>query len=236
MFMLEGWFYVVRQTSIRMPPWHSARREDRGEEMTANDTADKLLQLLRERHLRDVFVDECKNGPTWFGSHRRMDAWAMNRSWTRSMFWGYEIKTSHADFMKDDKWEDYLPLCTRFYFVAPLGLIDPTEVKSPAGLLVPSRHWKRLNKAKHAEQLHAGNHIYSLPEFAAMLLYIIMSRSIIVSPTKHWHYHHGGLVMFDRYDPPVDDLLEIIDSDNRRRNAFAANKVEAKIVERPNDK
>lgn len=47
----------------------------------------------------------------------------------------YEIKVSRADFLKDNKWPAYLPLCNQFYFVAPPNLIDISELPADAGLL-----------------------------------------------------------------------------------------------------
>lgn len=100
--------------------------------MTAHD----ILQLLRLKHNEDVFVHECKDGPTQsVRNHRRMDAWVMPRSWSRPETTAYEIKISRSDFIQDDKWRSYLPLCHRFYFVAPKNLIAANEVPPEAGLI-----------------------------------------------------------------------------------------------------
>jgi hypothetical protein len=70
-----------------------------------------ILKLLSEKHSEDVFVPECKNGSTWLSTHLRLDAWVMNRSWTKLKFTGYEIKVSRQDFLRDDthdiKWHNY---------------------------------------------------------------------------------------------------------------------------------
>ena len=71
--------------------------------------ASDLLALLAKKHSADVFVPECKTGGTWAGTHLRLDAWAMRRSWTHPTVWGYEIKVSRSDFLSDDKWVGYLP-------------------------------------------------------------------------------------------------------------------------------
>jgi len=94
-----------------------------------------LFDLLRERHAKDVFVPECKNGPTYAAGLRIMDAWAMRRSYTRAAFFGYEVKESRSDFIRDTKWRDYLAYCTDFYFVCPWEMIKPDELPSEAGLL-----------------------------------------------------------------------------------------------------
>lgn len=97
--------------------------------------AKNILDLLAARHSKDVFVPECKDGPTQGAEHLRMDAWVMNRSWAHSRFTAYEIKTSRSDFLNDRKWRNYLPYCNEFYFVAPNGLIDAKELPPEAGLL-----------------------------------------------------------------------------------------------------
>jgi hypothetical protein len=64
-----------------------------------------------------------------------MDAWVMNRSWAHPCYTVYEIKVSRSDFLNDKKWRGYLSYGNEFYFVAPKGLIDPSELPPEAGLL-----------------------------------------------------------------------------------------------------
>lgn len=99
-------------------------------------SAQSLLALLESRHIKDVFISECKDGPTHYSTHLRMDAWVMNKSWAHPCATGYEIKVSRADFIGDNKWPAYLPLCNQFYFVTPPGLIDLSELSPDAGLMV----------------------------------------------------------------------------------------------------
>src|SRR5690242_5105664 len=97
-----------------------------------------IRKLLAAKHAEDVLVPECKDGPTQGGSHRRMDAWVMSKSWANPCVTGYEIKVSRSDFLGDEKWRTYLPLCNEFYFVAPSGIIEPDELPPEAGLLCVS--------------------------------------------------------------------------------------------------
>ncbi len=113
-------------------------------------TAHNILDLLATRHSEDVFVPECKSGPTWNGPHLRMDAWAMKRSWARPVVWGYEIKVSRADFLKDDKWPQYLPYCNEFYFVTVPGVCEKAELPEHVGLLVTSANGSRLMTKRKA--------------------------------------------------------------------------------------
>ena len=112
--------------------------------------ARKLLGLLAARHSRDVFVPECKGGPTWNAHHRRLDAWAMRRSYTRPEIWGYEIKTSRGDWLQDQKWQDYLPLCNSLSFVAVPGVIQVEELPPEVGLVVSSKNGTRLYTKRKA--------------------------------------------------------------------------------------
>ncbi|HTV74021.1 MAG TPA: MmcB family DNA repair protein [Candidatus Acidoferrales bacterium] len=47
----------------------------------------------------------------------------------------YEVKSSRADFLRDSKWERYLPFCTHFAFVAPAGVIARFELERGVGLI-----------------------------------------------------------------------------------------------------
>lgn len=96
-------------------------------------TADQIIRLLAEKHAKDVFVSECKDGKS-YGGHIRMDAWAMDRSWAHPCMHGYEVKITRADFLGDNKWPGYLSLCNRFSFVAPKGVIQTSELSEGVGL------------------------------------------------------------------------------------------------------
>lgn len=106
--------------------------------------ATDVLKLLAARHKDDVFVPECKTGATYTGTGIRMDAWAMAKSWTRPRTWAYEIKVHRSDFIRDNKWHQYLPYCSEFYFVCPTGLIAPEELPQDVGLLWISKVGGRL--------------------------------------------------------------------------------------------
>lgn len=112
--------------------------------------SDKILALLAERHSKDVFVPECKDGPTHYGQHRRMDAWVMPRSWSKPWVTAYEIKWSRSDFLRDDKWPRYLECCHQLYFAAPRKLIDPSELPAEVGLVEMASTGTRLLIKKKA--------------------------------------------------------------------------------------
>jgi len=63
-------------------------------------SSDDLLRLIADRHAEDVFVPQCKDGPTQgYGPKLRvLDAWAMRKSWSQWSTVGYEIKVSRDDF------------------------------------------------------------------------------------------------------------------------------------------
>lgn len=117
-------------------------------------TARQVISLLEIKHGKDVCFAEVKNGPTWFSNHRRLDFWAMRRSWSKPLITGYEVKVIRTDFLNDDKWPEYLPFCNQFYFVCPPGMIAPEELGGGCGLIYTSKNAGRLftkRKAPHRE-------------------------------------------------------------------------------------
>lgn len=138
--------------------------------------ASTILNLLLKRHSEDICVSECKSGQSWTSkTMRRFDLWVMKKSYSRPVTWIYEIKISRQDFLQDDKWQNYLPYCSDFYFVAPYGIIDPAEVPADAGLLLSSKNGTRLyckKKAPHRTDVEIST---------SLLLYILMSRTKIVA-------------------------------------------------------
>lgn len=133
----------------------------------------EVLALLAERHLGDVFVPECKSGPTHGAQHVRLDAWAMRRSWSKPSTFGYEIKVSRSDFLRDDKWHSYLGLCSDFYFVTAHGICTLSEIPEPAGWIEVSKTESRLFTRKKAPTRYN----VAIPE--DLFRYVLMCRSRI---------------------------------------------------------
>lgn len=132
-----------------------------------------VLDALRYRHAKDVFVDECKMGSSWNGS-RRLDGWALLKTWSPLTIVGYEIKTSRSDFLQDRKWVEYLPVCHEMYFVCPAKLIAPEELPADVGLLWTTQGTRLQNKRKAVRRE---------PDPAALnmlMAYVLMSRTRIV--------------------------------------------------------
>lgn len=132
--------------------------------------AEEILVLLANRHSDDVFVAECKDGPT--GGHAQIDGWAMKKSWAHPAVTGYEIKVSRQDFLRDDKWPSYLPMCNSLYFVCPSGLIQVEEMPGDVGLMWVAKTGSRLYTKKKAAWRDV-----QIPE--SVFRYILMSRAVI---------------------------------------------------------
>lgn len=145
-------------------------------------TAQEITKALAARHTEDVFIPECKDGPSAGSSHLRLDAWAMRKSWSNPTTYGYEIKVSRSDFIRDDKWHRYLELCSMFFFVCPPGLIQPTELPENVGLLWTSQTGERLFVKKKAPYREVA-----VPE--TMYRYILMNR---VGITRYYSDHPRG--------------------------------------------
>ncbi len=139
-------------------------------------TSQDVLGLLAIKHAADVFVPECKDGPTQFTrGHSRLDAWVMSRSWAHPACTGYEIKVSRADFLGDEKWRAYLPLSNYLYFVAPHDVIEKGEVPESCGLLRVTKSGMALRVAKKAPHRDV-----EIPE--DLWRYILMCRAKITPP------------------------------------------------------
>jgi hypothetical protein len=97
-------------------------------------TSDKILKALAQRHIDDFFMTEVKNGPTQYGSHFRMDAVAIKKSWANPCISCYEVKVDRQDFLRDEKWPVYMGYCNRFSFACPEELIQKEELPPEVGL------------------------------------------------------------------------------------------------------
>lgn len=97
-------------------------------------TEREITLALKERHQRrgDYFATQVKMGAA--GS-KILDAIAIPVTWSPRTIIGYEIKTSRADFLSDQKYPHYMTTCNLFYFVVPKGLITKDEVPSRVGIL-----------------------------------------------------------------------------------------------------
>ena len=115
-------------------------------------TEQHILDVLKSKHTRDIFVPHCKVGPSYGGNSGGsliLDAWVMPFSWTRPII-GYEVKVSRSDFRRDRKWPGYLQYCNLFYFVVPWGLIEPKEVPEEAGLCYLTKSQTAIRYMKRA--------------------------------------------------------------------------------------
>lgn len=146
-----------------------------------------ILELLAYKHREDVFVPECKTGPTTTANaqYLRMDAWTMKTSWAHPCATAYEIKVSRSDFIQDNKWPGYLPYCNQFYFVTPWKMVSPGELGSQAGLIWVSQTGSRL-----FTKIKAPYRDVEIPE--SIFRYILMSRARIdrerkFDPVVYWH-------------------------------------------------
>lgn len=135
-------------------------------------TANEILDLLSLRHSEDVFVAECKDGPSMTTSHARLDAWAMKKSWAYPSMLGYEIKVSRGDFLRDDKWTRYLNLCNSLYFVCPWGMIEKSEVPDSCGLVYVTKTGSKLVTKKKAPRREIEDPV-------GLFRYVLFSRTRI---------------------------------------------------------
>jgi len=104
--------------------------------MKSHFDAWQIIKALARRHRMDAFFTEVKNGPTQTrANHNKIDALAIKLSWTQFNITGYEVKVSRSDFMRDSKWQAYLPMCNQLYFAVAPGVCEITEVPDVCGLV-----------------------------------------------------------------------------------------------------
>lgn len=137
--------------------------------------ADEILQLLQHRHQTDIWITEVKDGPSTMVQTRRMDGLAIKRSWTHPRFVGYEVKVSRSDFLRDDKWDAYLPLTHQFSFACPWDLIQPDELPSVVGL-----YWAKPDGKLKQVRKPVLRPMQELPTW--LLYYVVISR---LDPDHH---------------------------------------------------
>lgn len=124
-----------------------------------------LLERLAWRHAKDLWVPECKDGATQTREHRRIDGWAMLRTWCPPTVIGYEIKSARSDWMRDQKLGDYMRMCHLLYVVAEKGIVQPGELPDGMGLLEPlgADRLKAVRKAARRDgPIHEGVYQYIL--------------------------------------------------------------------------
>jgi hypothetical protein len=134
----------------------------------------ELHKALALRHAKDVLVAECNMGSAHH-SCRRLDAWALLKSWSPWTTIAYECKVNRQDFLRDRKWTDYLPVCHEFYFVCPAKLIQPEELPEGVGLLWKQAGLRLITKRK------AVRHEPDAAALGRLMSYVLMSRTRIVA-------------------------------------------------------
>lgn len=102
--------------------------------MTEADIIRALVRYSKEKKFR--FFAHVKDGSYYNRQQRILDGFAVKeRQFLNPVTIGYEIKVSKSDFLRDVKWQEYLPVCTTFYFVVPEGLITANVLPDGIGLM-----------------------------------------------------------------------------------------------------
>jgi hypothetical protein len=135
-----------------------------------------IVRLLAERHREDVFVPECKNGPTHSSSDLlRLDAWAMPKSWAHHTTIGYEVKVSRADFEQDQKYLRYRDYCHQLFLVCPAGLIKAVDLPRGVGLV-----WASVNGKKLFTKVPSAKVEPPPDKLLDLIYYVLMCRTRVV--------------------------------------------------------
>lgn len=83
---------------------------------------------------------------------RRVDLIALDN---KGAFTVVEVKSSIADFRSDNKWQEYLDFCDRFYFAVPIEF--PTDIlPSECGLIVADGYGAEILRDSPAGSMNAS--------------------------------------------------------------------------------
>jgi len=135
--------------------------------MTSND----IKKLLHNKYCAPSYAFFTEVGSSTGGACRYADGIAASL-WpsTGFEFQGFEIKTSHSDFLNElkrqDKSDEIMKFCDRWWIVAPAGIVKKEELPATWGLIEVKGNGK-LYTTKHAPLL---KHTRPEPGFIAMLL------------------------------------------------------------------
>jgi hypothetical protein len=186
--------------------------------------AKTVLQLLQDRHSDDVFVSECKNGPTHIADDLQIfDAWVMKKSWAHPLTIGYEIKVARSDFMQDTKWPGYLQYCNEFYFVSPSNVIRPEELPPEVGLIWCSKNMTRLFTKRKAvyRQIDPPDSLFR---------YILMARARITRE----QLQEGNITYWKKWRKQQQAKMLLGRSVSKKLSKVVSERI--KVVERENAK
>jgi len=135
----------------------------------------KQLQKYTIRNLCHYWPKLTEIGP--YGEPFRFDAITIQRS--KRIVKIFEIKTSRSDFLRDNKWQNYLDYCNYFAFVVPEGLIDKSELPENVGLVyisedqdkskwkLPLKHEYAKNRSLLRKQMKQEKYIQILEQMTA---------------------------------------------------------------------
>lgn len=70
----------------------------------------------------------------------------------RHIIEGFEIKSSPADFKRDEKWHLYLPYVNKFYFIVPIEMIDMVKIDKIGIISIDDKY--RVSIIKRAKLLN----------------------------------------------------------------------------------
>lgn len=115
-----------------------------------------------------------------------MDAWALLKTWSPLTAIGYEIKVDRSDFLRDRKWEGYLPVCHELYFACPAKLIAPDELPQDVGPL-----W--LTGSRLVTKRKAVRRTPDHKALVGLMAYVLMSRTRVVANMWEANAADGGV-------------------------------------------
>ncbi len=125
---------------------------------TGTELAEDLANHIQDVGKMMVWV-EIPLGSVWDGA-QRADVLAMPKSYHNLMVHIYEIKVSHADFIRDVnalKYAGYFNSCNYLYFACPSGLLKTEEIPAGCGLINRKENTWRVAKSPQRHEFTPDN-------------------------------------------------------------------------------
>jgi hypothetical protein len=152
-----------------------------------------ITDLCENVNGTDYICGEVYAGSRFLERRPCPDALRVRMSYSRPDFAIYEIKVSRPDFLSDlrsDKWQTYLPYCSRFYFATPeKGVATIEDIPFVAGWMVRGEKGWRTIKTPKVRQFEPDFH-YALALLISEQKYRVRAENLAAANRKMAHGHN----------------------------------------------
>ena len=98
---------------------------------------------------------------------------------------GYEIKSSPADFTRDEKWHLYLPYVNKFYFIVPVEMVKSIKING-FGIGIMTIDNNRIHLIKRAKLLNSP---WKITPFGRIPYQRMLELALEKFKNMYWNHH-----------------------------------------------